>query len=131
MAQIVGVIPGGGSLRGFAERLHFRPASLHGLHGEGLHPGRPDAGGADGIHQQGQPLPAVLPEQLALDLQGRYPAVPPAGKAEQAVQAQQHGVDGAGLAALGDQGLFPAGRSPLCHGPPSPARRQRRGCALL
>ena len=75
----------------FALQAHLRPAPPGRLHGEVAHLAHPDAGGADGLQQQGQPLPAQgpgrvqqaavlrprqlpagVPEQLALDAVETY-----------------------------------------------------------
>lgn len=101
---------------------------LGGLHRDIGHLADPDAGGADGLHQQGQALPAqgpgrlhqaavILPAQLplrvlkatALDPQGLDPAfLPPHGRKE-AVDTRQYGVDRCGGMAASKMRL-PSGR---------------------
>ena len=91
----------------------LRPAPSSGLHGDVPHLAHPDAGGADGFHEQGQTvpaqvpgrvqqtdvfragqIPALVPEQPPLNLQKLHPALLPAQKAEQAIDGRQHGIDG-------------------------------------
>ena len=93
----------------------LRPARSGRLHGNILHLADPDAGGADGLHQQCQPrfvlrlcrsgegvvvgpgqVPAVIPEHSPLDLEKLHPAVPEAQKVQQTVQGGEHGIDAAG-----------------------------------
>lgn len=103
----------------------LRPARSGRLHGNILHLADPDAGGADGLHQQSQPrfvlrlcrsgegvvvgpgqVPAVIPEHPPLDLEKLHPAVPEAQKVQQTVQGGEHGIDaGGGVAPLHQMGL--------------------------
>ena len=105
----------------------LRPALPHCLRRDIAHLADPDAGGTDGLHQQGQPtppqaagrlhqpgvllpaeLPGGVPEQLPLHPQVLHPAVLPAQRSQQAVQGSQLAVDrGGGLA--GGQLLPPGG----------------------
>ena len=85
------------------------------LHGEVFDLADPDAGGADGLDQQGQPrfppgpcrggegvvvgpgqVPAFVPEHPPLESEELDPAVLPAQEAEQAVEGGQRPVDGGG-----------------------------------
>ena len=103
----------------------FRLALLHGLHGDIPHLGHPDAGGPDGLHQQGQPFPAqpagsvqqalvvlfrqfpirVL-EQPPLELEEFDLAGIQSQVLQQAVQGREHGVDaGRGVVFLHQMGF--------------------------
>ena len=111
------------------------PACQGGFHREIADLADPDAGGADGLQQQGQPLPAqgaggaqqavvllpgqvpaVIPEQPPLDAQRADPQLRPAQKGEEAVQCRQLGVDGGRGLSAGQQGGLPGSRRILGEG---------------
>ena len=91
----------------------FGPPRLGGFHRDIPHLGNPNAGGADGFHQQGQPglahivrsfqqpgvislgqLPVRSAKQSALDAQIFHAARVSTQKLEKLVQSRQFGVDG-------------------------------------
>ena len=103
----------------------LRPPPEGGLHGDVGQLGHPDAGGADGLQQQGQALlaqgqgglhqtevfppgqlPPLVPEEFPLAAEGGRLAVPPPQKGEETVEGGQLPVDRADGVALG-QGLLP------------------------
>ena len=104
----------------------LRPPRFGGFHRDIPHLGYADAGGTDGLHQQGQTLlalrfccggegvvvasgqvPAVIPEHSPLDLEKLHPAVRKSQKVQQTVQGGEHGVDAGGGVALLHQIGFP------------------------
>ena len=110
---------------------NLRLPGVRRLHGDILHLAHPDAGGADGLQQQGQPLPPqpvggvqkplvllpgelppVVPEQPALNFQGLDFTVLPAQKGEKLIYRRHHGIDGdGGVSPL--QQTVPPGRRPV------------------
>ena len=116
----------------------LRPAKPRRLDGDIPHLRDPDAGGADGLHQQAQALPAfrrrgvqelpvfrlgelpaLLPESPALDPEELDLAVLPAKEFQKAVEGGEHGVNGGGGAALLDQVVPPPDGGPLVQLPAS------------
>ena len=108
------------------------------LHVDIRHLADADACGADGLHEQLQPLPAqrpggcqkplvlfpgeflaFLPEQPPLDAQGFYLALLPPQEIEKAVEGNQHPVDGAGRILAGKKVFLPCGCRFLCGGIPA------------
>ena len=102
------------------------PSSLDGFHRDIPDLGNPDAGGTDGLHQQGQPFlalgvgsfqqadilisgkfPVPVPEYPALDTHGLDPQSIPVLKTKKLIHRDQHGVDGGRCIALCKQILFP------------------------
>ena len=105
----------------------IRLTGTGGLHSDIAHLADPDAGGADGLHDQGQAVPAqgaggvqqalvLLAAQLpllalkesALHPQGADTTVLQADETEKGVEGGQHGVDGGGAVAGADQVGLPA-----------------------
>ena len=91
----------------------LRPVRLHGLGGDKAQLGHPYAGGADGLHNQGQPLivpplgggyqtgvlgpcqlSVFIAEQGLLDFQQLHGALPPAHEVQKTIEGSQHGVYG-------------------------------------
>lgn len=109
----------------------FRPASGHGPNRDEPQLGHPDAGGADGLDDEGEALvflslcganqsgifgagqlPALVAKQGLLDLQQPDRALPPAHPAEKAVDGGQHGIDGS-RGVGGGQRLLPGNQRHL------------------